>query len=126
VNLLNVEFDVNNRASLETTSDTQIRFTFEEGANNGGVPVLDFSIFYNQGSQANSLILLESGVTTLFYQTSISLTAGETYEFQVTARNSVGSSAYSLPVAILAAKPPDAPVSFLEVPGQSTSSQVGI
>jgi len=40
------------------------------------------------------------------------LTSGVTYSFKVTSRNSVGTSEYSLPVEILAATIPDAPLSL--------------
>ena len=49
--------------------------------------------------------------------TTVGLTAGETYQFKVTARNAVGDSGYSEVVSILAAKLPDSPINFLEVPG---------
>ena len=32
------------------TSDSVIRFTWEQGLNNGGVDVLDYDIYYDQGS----------------------------------------------------------------------------
>jgi hypothetical protein len=55
-------------------------------------------------------------VTTHFYQTANALNPGLTYEFKVIARNTVGTSAFSAPIAILAAKPPDTPINFAEVP----------
>jgi hypothetical protein len=48
-----------------TTTDTLIRFTYSEGASNGGTAVTSFTIFYDQGS--NSFVQLASGVTDLFY-----------------------------------------------------------
>jgi len=48
------------------------------------------------------------------------LTAGETYSFKVTARNTVGDSVMSDPISVLAAKLPDAPVSFANVAGITT------
>ena len=48
-----------------TTSDTVIRFTFSEGASNGGTAVTSYTIFYDQGS--NTFVQLASGVTNLFY-----------------------------------------------------------
>ena len=43
------------------------------------------------------------------------LTPGVTYKFKVSARNTVGSGSYSLPVSILAAKTPDAPLNLANV-----------
>jgi hypothetical protein len=79
INLQNVAFDIVDRSNLETTTDTQIRFTWSEGANNGGVQVIDFNVYYDQGSIVSEFVLLEAGVTTTFYQTTILITAGETY-----------------------------------------------
>jgi hypothetical protein len=41
------------------------------------------------------------------FQTNVQLAPGATYTFKVEARNSVGYSAYSDPISILAAQPPD-------------------
>jgi hypothetical protein len=53
------------------------------------------------------------------------LTAGVTYAFKVKARNSVGSSEFSDPIAILAAKEPDAPLN-LQIPSQTNAYQIGL
>ena len=50
IELTNVPFDIENVLNTETTTDEQIRFTWAEGANNGGVPVLDFDVYYDQGA----------------------------------------------------------------------------
>ena len=34
----------------DTTSDTVIRFTWSDGANDGGTSVIDFSVYYDQGT----------------------------------------------------------------------------
>jgi hypothetical protein len=54
------------------------------------------------------------------------LTPGVTYEFYVTARNTVGSSLQSDNLAVLAAKLPDAPINLANVPGDTTAYQIGI
>lgn len=69
--------------------------------------MIDYSVYSKLASEQN-FNLLASNVGTLFYQ--LDVTAGETYQFQVTARNAVGESAFSETVEILAAKPPDAPI----------------
>jgi hypothetical protein len=48
IELANVPFNV--ESDTETTTDQQIRFTWVEGANNGGTPVLNFDVYYNQGA----------------------------------------------------------------------------
>jgi 2-C-methyl-D-erythritol 4-phosphate cytidylyltransferase len=85
--------------------------------NNGGVSVLDYDIYYDQGQAINSFMLLDEAVLTQHYQTTVSLIAGETYSFKVTARNTVGDSDLSQMVTILAAKIPDAPLSLQNVEG---------
>lgn len=50
-----------------TTTDVVIRFTWDEGLNNGGVPVLDYDVYYDQGSQVSTFILLEEAVLTKYY-----------------------------------------------------------
>jgi hypothetical protein len=54
------------------------------------------------------------------------LIAGETYSFKVTARNTVGDSNMSEILTILAAKPPDIPLNLVNVPGLTTSTQIGL
>jgi hypothetical protein len=75
---------------LLTTTDTVIRFTWSKGVSNGGTTIIDYTIYYDQS--VDTWIELESGITTRYYQTSITLSAGATYKFKVTARNTVGDS----------------------------------
>ena len=65
---------VNLANDADTTSDTVIRFTWIDGVNNGGTSVIDYTVYYDQGS--SSFVELESGVTTQFYETDVTLTAG--------------------------------------------------
>lgn len=73
-----------------TTTDTRIRFSWTDSDQNGGAPVTDYDIFYDQGN--GNYVLLQIKVLESFYVTTVSLTPGTTYSFKVTARNSVGSS----------------------------------
>ena len=66
-------------------------------------------------------MLLDGAVTDQFYLTTVTLTAGTTYKFKVTARNEVGSSLDSEVVEILAAKLPDAPINLANVPEVTTA-----
>jgi hypothetical protein len=74
INLLN---------DASTTTDLTIRFTWSEGASNGGVSILDYHVYYDQGS--STWIFLASTGTDKFYQTSVTLNAGNTYSFKVVA-----------------------------------------
>lgn len=75
------------------TSPTSIKFTWNDGASNGGSLVIDYTVYYDQG--VGDFIQLEAGVTTKSYTTSVTLIADKIYSFKVTARNTVGSSAQS-------------------------------
>ena len=89
---------------------TTISIEWNEGPENGGTPVLDYRVSYDQAT--GEYVVLASMINALKIQAS-ALTTGLTYKFKVEARNSYGFSAYTSEVAILcAAEPsqPDAPV----------------
>lgn len=73
------------------TSDLVIKFTWVEGPSNGGVAVLDFDIYYDEGTGSGAYVLLESNIDTPYYTTTVALTNDVNYSFKVTARNTVGS-----------------------------------
>ena len=66
---------------LTVTNDSRVGFTWENGQNIGGTPIIDYSVHYDQST--GDFILLQSGVTTEFYMTTIALTKGSTYSFKV-------------------------------------------
>lgn len=82
------------------TLASQIGLTWSPGASNGGTPVLDYKISIAVG--AGSYSTLETGITTTSY-IALDLTAGQTYTFEIQARNIFGYSVTSVPVTILAA-----------------------
>jgi len=49
------------------TIDTLIRFTWSEGASNGGSSVLDYNVYYDQG--LSTYILLAQGIENAYYTT---------------------------------------------------------
>jgi hypothetical protein len=108
------------------TIDTLIKFTWEEGASNGGDTVLDFSIYYDQGTGSGTYVLLDSNIVTAHYTTTVTLNPGTTYSFKTTARNTVGSGLQSEAISILAAKPPDAPIQLNNIPQLTTGYQIGL
>jgi hypothetical protein len=83
------------------TNRAQIGLMWTEGAQNGGTPVLDYTLQYDQGT--STWITFQSGITDTQI-TVIGLTQGVTYKFKILARNEYGSSAYSSYLAILAAQ----------------------
>jgi hypothetical protein len=107
-----------------TTTDSVIRFTWSDGSSDGGSSVIDYTVFYDQGT--STFVELESSVTTQFYLTSVTLSAGTTYAFKVQARNTVGFSSDSSELSVLAAHLPDTPVSLANDAGSTTGYQVGL
>jgi hypothetical protein len=63
------------------TTDTVIRFTWSDGSSDGGSSVIDYTVYYDQGT--STFVQLEDGVTSQFYLTSVTLSAGTTYVFKV-------------------------------------------
>jgi hypothetical protein len=107
-----------------TTTDSIIRLTWSDGASDGGTAVIDYSVYYDQGT--DNYVLLDAAVLNQYYVTSVTLTPGVIYSFKVTARNSVGSGDQSVALAVLAAELPDAPLNVVNVPGVTTGYQVGL
>jgi len=63
--------------------------------------VIDYDIYYDQATGVYDD--LEAGITTLSYTTTVLLTPGAVYNFKVEARNQVGYSLHSAPLAVLCA-----------------------
>lgn len=101
-----------------------IQITWEEGVSNGGSPVLDYTLFYDQGK--GSWVQLVQGVTDLFYQTGITLTADSVYSFKVRARNSIGNSYQSRELKVRAAAIPDSPTSIHNVASSTNGTQISL
>ncbi len=77
-----------------------------DGLSNGGLPILDYLVTWQQAGKYENLAITRSTTHTL-----LDLTAGKTYSFKVQSRNAAGLSEHSSGVQILAARIPDAPVS---------------
>ena len=58
------------------TSEVQIGFIYSPGASNGGNAVIDFTIWFDQGT--SNFVILASNVLTTSY-TATALTGGVTY-----------------------------------------------
>lgn len=56
------------------TSDVVIRLTWSV-ASDGGTPVVDYAVYYDQ-SGANNFVVLKNDLTTQYYQTDFALVAG--------------------------------------------------
>ena len=83
------------------TSKSQISFTWEDSSN-GGLPILDYSVYVLTSGVYKMLGTVQSQS----FMKEGDWTPGQLYSFAVTARNEIGSSALSLPVEIYAATVP--------------------
>lgn len=98
----------------EVTDASKIKFTWVDGTSDGGTPVIDYKILY--ALEGDAFTELETGVLTQSYTTSVSLIAGENYQFKVQSRNTVGYSLDSEVITIRAARIPDIPADVLTDP----------
>jgi len=74
----------------------------------GGTPVIDYRVSWDQGT--STYTVLATGITTISYQTTISLTANTVYKFKIESRNAYGySTSFSNEVSIRAAAVSTAP-----------------
>lgn len=88
---------------VENTDSTQISLDWDEGLADGGTPVIDYTLWYDQGG--NTYVILASGILTTSY-IATGLDSGTVYKFKVQARNAYGTSLDSNKVQILAAEVP--------------------
>jgi hypothetical protein len=102
----------------EITDESKIKFTWVDGASDGGTSVIDYKLFY--AKQGEAFTELAVGVLTQSYTTSVTLDSGDNYEFKVQSRNSVGYSLDSETIVIRAARIPDAPISLANDPTTTT------
>jgi hypothetical protein len=63
------------------TSDVQIAITWADPVNNGGTPILDYAVYFDQSS--DDFVLLDGAVTQKNYLTTVTLIAGAEYKFKV-------------------------------------------
>ena len=83
----------------DLTNQNQVSFTWAAPENDGGEPIIDYTVYMKQD---DGFIDLASGLTTKAYTFSPAA-PGVTYSFQVQSRNSVGYSDFSSTLEIIAA-----------------------
>lgn len=90
------------------TTASQIGLSWAPPLFNGGSNVIDYKIWYDNGSSGSTFdVVVENIVAANYIVTG--LTKGQTYQFKVQARNIYGFSAMSNTVSILAAQIPEIP-----------------
>lgn len=78
-------------------------------SSHGGSAVIDYEVWFNQGSIINLYILYATVNSATFEKIISTVSSGEAYSVKVRARNRVGYGAYSSIGTIYAATVPDAP-----------------
>jgi hypothetical protein len=86
------DIPVNLRDMPDITTAYQIGLEWDDGPNNGGTPIIDFSLTYAEVSQDYDTF--EVGVTERQH-VATNLSPGIYYKFKVKARNAFGYSDYS-------------------------------
>lgn len=84
----------------------RIGLTWQPPLFNGGSPIIDYRLWFDDATEATFEILANN--LQLSY-TALNLVQGKKYTFKVEAYNIYGYSAYSVPVSILAAQIPAIP-----------------
>jgi len=81
--------------------------TWLKPTNNGGSPVIDYRVSWDQGTGTGIFVVLATNIATVSYKTTATLTASTYYRFKVESRNAVGySTSFSNEALILNATPP--------------------
>lgn len=99
-----------NNASI--TDAYNIGLTWQDGASDGGQPVLDYQIWWAHNTDTE-FTLLATAVSTNYFTATETFVHGDLYKFKVQARNSVGYSLDSEIAVIRASRIPDVPVDIV-------------
>merc|ERR1711937_107488 len=84
--------------NMAVTTVNKVGIIWSAGYSDGGLPVLDYRISWDQGT--GSWVVRQEGVSTTAYSAA-SLSMGTVYSFRVEARNAYGYSTYSSEVSVL-------------------------
>ena len=96
--------------TISASDETSIILNWLAPADNGGTPLLNYIVQWNNGGLGNDFIDLITVDATVLTYTLNDLTTGENYSFRIIAKNAVGSGPNSLPFASVSAAFPDAPL----------------
>ena len=118
-----VKSDAPGLPTRKTATETSITIEWTPPNDDGGDPIDDYKVYWDEGS-GGSFILLGSSSNLLEYTVN-SLTKGNTYRFKVSAVNHIGESQLSTEGSVIAATVPDAPSAApLKVTSTKTSITV--
>jgi len=94
---------------VDVTTATRIGLIWSEAPFDGGDPVIDFRLWYDEGSNGANFVVLVESLTQPQY-TLENVVTGSTYQFKLQASNLYGHSPFSQVVSILAAQKPEVPI----------------
>jgi hypothetical protein len=107
------------------TNSSVIRLTWVAPTVVGGTAVIDYCLSWDQGT--GTYVVLASGITTLSFTTTTSLTYNTYFNFKVESRNAFGfSTSFSNDVLILNAVPPTAPLALANYAVITAAGIVGL
>jgi hypothetical protein len=92
----------------KTSDETGITIEWTAPSDDGGSPIFDYQILWDQGT-GGSFVSLGSSSNQLEFTPDYDLVTGYTYKFKVRAINYMGTGADSEIVALISASAPDAP-----------------
>src|SRR5437879_5891148 len=107
-----------------TPGDGQVTLNWQAPSNDGGSPILLYTIYRGNSSGGESFLITVPLVTTY---TDATVTNGVTYYYQVSATNAIGEGPRSSEVSATPnppATPPGAPQGLSAVPGDATVSLI--
>src|SRR5437879_139608 len=107
-----------------TPGDGQVTLNWQAPSNDGGAPILLYTIYRGNSSGGESFLITLPVVTTY---TDANVTNGVTYYYQVSATNAIGEGPRSSEVSATPnppATPPGAPQGLSAVPGDATVSLI--
>src|SRR5439155_21896885 len=97
--------------------DGQVTLTWQPPSDDGGSPILLYTIYRGTISGEESFLITVPVVTTY---TDATVTNGVTYYYQVSATNAIGEGPWSSEVSATPAPPPGAPQGLKATPGAAT------
>lgn len=97
---------INLTENLIERTYTTLGFSWSDGPDPGGLPVIDYKVTVTDTT--NTYNVISEYLTSASY-TALSLNIGETYSFKVQSRNSHGYSAFSETLSLLCAVKPGIP-----------------
>ena len=104
---------------------TVIGLNWTAPTNNGGSPVIDYRISWDQGT--GNYVFLATDITTVSYITTATLTANTFYSFKVESRNAVGySTSFSNVARIFNAAPPSSPLDLANNESVTSAGTIGL